>query len=55
VDLEKIKLGESPDVSLQSGDIVEVTSQTSKLIAYGLYKFVTAIVNMSVSGSVPIK
>ena len=31
-DLEKIKLGESPDISLQSGDIVEVTSKSSKLI-----------------------
>ncbi len=54
-DLEKIKLGESPDISLQSGDIVEVASKSSKLIPWGLYKFFTAIVSVGVSGSLPVK
>ena len=55
VDLEKIKSGESPDVSLQSGDIVEVASKNSKLIPYGLYRFFTAIVSVGVNGSLPVK
>jgi polysaccharide biosynthesis/export protein len=55
VDLDKIKNGESTDIALQSGDIVEVSSQTSKLIPYGLYRFFTAIVNVGVNGSVPVK
>ncbi len=54
-DLGKIKRGESSDIALQSGDIVEVSSQTSKLIPYGLYRFFTAIVSVGVSGSLPIK
>jgi protein involved in polysaccharide export with SLBB domain len=54
-DLEKIKLGESSDIALQSGDIVEVPSKTSKLIPWGLYRFFTAIVSVGVSGSLPIK
>ena len=54
-DLEKIKLGESTDIALQSGDIVEVPSKTSKLVPWGLYKFFTAIVSVGVSGSLPVK
>jgi hypothetical protein len=54
-DLEKIKLGESSDIALQSGDIVEVPSKNSKLIPWGLYRFFTAIVSVGVSGSLPVK
>jgi len=54
-DLEKIKLGESSDVALQSGDIVEVPYKTSKLVPWGLYRFFTAIVSVGVSGSLPVK
>jgi polysaccharide biosynthesis/export protein len=53
-DLGKIKSGKSPDVSLQGGDIVEVTAVTSRLIPYGLYRFFTTIVNVGVGGSIPI-
>jgi len=53
--LEKIKLGESTDIALQSGDIVEVPSKPSKLIPWGLYRFFTAIVSVGVSGSLPVK
>ena len=53
VDLEKIKRGESTDISLNGGDIVEVSAQTSKLVPYGLYKVFTSIVN--VGASIPIR
>ena len=53
VDLEKIKRGESPDVSLNGGDIVELSAQTSKLIPYGLYKMFSTMVN--VGASIPIR
>jgi hypothetical protein len=53
-DIAKIKSGESPDVTLQGGDIVEVTAMTSRLIPYGLYRFFTTIVNVGVGGSIPL-
>src|SRR5213594_3869747 len=37
-DLRKIKLGESADIALQGGDIVEVSAETAKLIPNGLYR-----------------
>ena len=52
-DLEKIKRGDSADVALQSGDIVEVSSENSKLIPYGLYRFFTTVVSIGVGGTVP--
>jgi polysaccharide export outer membrane protein len=53
-DLEKIKHGDAPDVPLQSGDIVEVSAQTSRLIPYGVYRFFSTIVNIGVGAHVPI-
>jgi polysaccharide export outer membrane protein len=53
-DLEKIKRGESADIPLQGGDIVEVSAQNSKLVAYGLYRFFTTIVNIGVGANIPI-
>jgi hypothetical protein len=45
-DLEKIKDGEMPDIRLQGGDIVQVSSSTAKLVPYGIYEFfVTAQVD----------
>ena len=38
-DLEKIKRRESPDIPVQEGDIIEVSSSTSKLVPYGIYFF----------------
>src|SRR5439155_2685270 len=43
-DLRKIKHGEASDITLQSGDIVEVSAQTSKLIPYGLYGFFSTLI-----------
>jgi len=53
-DLEKIKRGDSADVPLQGGDIVEVSAQTSRLVTYGLYRFFTTIVNIGVGANIPI-
>ncbi len=54
VDLQKIKHGDAPDVALQSGDIVDVSGETSKLIPYGLYRFFSQMVNIGVGGTVPL-
>jgi polysaccharide biosynthesis/export protein len=53
VDLAKIKRGESADVSLNGGDIVEVSAQSSKLIPYGLYKMFSTMIN--IGASIPIR
>jgi polysaccharide export outer membrane protein len=53
-DLAKIKNGESPDISLQGGDIVEVSATNSRLIPYGLYQFFQSIVKIGIGGSIPI-
>jgi polysaccharide export outer membrane protein len=53
-DLEKIKRGDSPDIPIQGGDIVEVSAQSSKLIAYGLYRFFSTVVNIGVGANIPI-
>jgi polysaccharide export outer membrane protein len=51
-DLEKIKTGEMPDISLQGGDIVDVSSSSAKLVPYGIYQFLKEIVRFGISGSV---
>jgi hypothetical protein len=51
-DLEKIKDGEMPDIRLQGGDIVQVSSSTAKLVPYGMYQFFKEIVRVGVSGTV---
>ena len=51
VDLKKIKRGEETDVALQGGDIVEVSAETSKLIPYGLYRFVSNIFSAGVNAT----
>jgi polysaccharide export outer membrane protein len=53
-DLEKIKKGDSPDITLQGGDIVEVAATNGKLISYGLYKFFSQVVNVGIGGSIPL-
>ena len=55
VDLEKIKRGESTDVSLNGGDIVEVSGQTAKLIPYGFYKIFSGMINIGASIPIPIR
>jgi polysaccharide export outer membrane protein len=53
-DLEKIKRGETADIPLQGGDIVEVSHESSKLIAYGLYRFFSTAVHLAIGGNIPI-
>jgi polysaccharide biosynthesis/export protein len=53
-DLEKIKHGDAPDIPLQSGDIIDVAAQSSKLVPYGLYRFFSTVVNVGVGATVPI-
>jgi len=43
VDLEKIRNGNSSDIAVQEGDVIEVPSSTAKLIPYGFYSFVTTL------------
>lgn len=53
-DLAKIKNGDAPDISLQGGDIVEVSAKTARLIPYGVYQFLSSIIKIGVGGSIPI-
>ena len=54
VNLAKIKDGEDSDVSLQGGDIVEVSATTSRLVPYGVYQFLSSIIKIGVGGTIPI-
>jgi polysaccharide biosynthesis/export protein len=51
-DLERIKRGEGSDITVQEGDVVDVTSSTPKLIPYGVYRFFTSIFH--IGGAVPL-
>ena len=53
-DLQKIKLGEAPDIVLQGGVIVEVSSETSKVALGGIYRFFTTLLNIGVGANIPI-
>jgi hypothetical protein len=54
VDLQKIKYGDSPDIPVQSGDIIEIGAHNSKLVPYGLYRFFSTIVNVGVGAQIPL-
>ena len=47
-DLEEIKHGEKPDMPVQEGDVIEVSSSTSKLVPYGLYRFFFSVFRIGV-------
>jgi polysaccharide biosynthesis/export protein len=51
-DLEKIKRGEIPDVSLQEGDVIAVASSGLKLAPYGIYAFFSSL--FRIGASVPV-
>jgi protein involved in polysaccharide export with SLBB domain len=51
-DLEKIKRGESPDIPIQGGDIIEVSGKSSKVFAYGFYRFFTTIVHIGAGANI---
>ncbi len=44
-DLEKIKRGESPDIPVEAGDVVEVSFSSLKLVPYGVYSALTQLVH----------
>jgi len=51
-DLEKIKNGQQEDIRVQEGDVIEVTSSTTKMIPYAVSRFFTTVFH--VGGSIPI-
>lgn len=53
-DLEKVKRGEAPDIPLQGGDIVEVSYESGKLIAYGFYRFLAETIHFGINGQIPV-
>jgi len=54
-DLDAIKNGASPDLTLREGDVVDVVPSNPKLWAYGFYRFFTTVVNVGASASFPIR
>jgi len=48
-DLEKIKGGENPDIPVQAGDVIEVSSSSVKLVPYGVYSFFSNIIRIGAS------
>jgi len=54
-DLAAIKNGANPDLPLREGDVVNVTSSSPKLLAWGFYRFFTTVVNVGASASIPIR
>jgi polysaccharide export outer membrane protein len=53
--LDAIKAGEQPDLTVREGDVIDVSSSSPKLIAYGAYKFFTTIMNIGVGASIPVR
>jgi polysaccharide export outer membrane protein len=53
--LDSIKAGEQPDLSLREGDVIDVSSTGPKLVAYGFYKFFTSIMNVGVGAHIPVR
>ena len=51
--LDAIKAGKQPDLPLREGDVIDVSSSSPKLAAYGVYRFFTSI--MSVGASIPVR
>jgi polysaccharide export outer membrane protein len=49
VDLEKIKQGQSSDITVQEGDVIEIASSTPKLVPYGVYSFFTGVFRLGAS------
>ncbi|MBI4639393.1 MAG: polysaccharide export protein [Candidatus Tectomicrobia bacterium] len=54
-DLERIKLGEKPDIPIQEGDVIDVSASAPKLVPYGFYRFFSSVFNIGVGASVPIR
>jgi polysaccharide export outer membrane protein len=53
--LDAIKTGEQPDLTLREGDVIDVSSTGPKLVAYGFYKFFTSIMSVGVGAHIPVR
>ena len=51
-DLNAIKAGEQPDLALREGDVIDVSSSSPKLIAYGIYTLFSRFIH--VGASIPL-
>ncbi len=51
--LEDIKRGEKPDIRVQESDVIVISSSSSKLVAYGIYRLFSTMVN--IGANVPIR
>lgn len=54
VDLERIRAQEQEDILMDANDRVVVPATAGKKVAYGVYKFVTAVVNFTVGGAASV-
>jgi polysaccharide export outer membrane protein len=52
--LESIERGEERDLSLQEGDVIDVSSSSPKLVAYGFYRFFSTIFRIGAHASIPL-
>lgn len=43
VDLEKLKRGEQSDIPVQTGDVIEVSASSAKIVPYGVYRFFSSV------------
>lgn len=46
VDLEEVENGRAEDIALREGDLIEVEAEGAKLAAYGVYHFLTNVMQM---------
>lgn len=53
--LDAIKSGAQPDLSLREGDVIDVVSSGPKLVAYGFYRVFTSLVHIGASATIPIR
>lgn len=53
VNLEQLKRGEQADISVQTGDVVEVSASSAKLVPYGVYRFFSAMFHVGAGVSIP--
>ncbi|MEX0806278.1 MAG: polysaccharide biosynthesis/export family protein [Candidatus Binatia bacterium] len=51
--LDAIKNGAQADLPLREGDVIDVISSSPKLVAYGLYRFFSSIIN--VGANIPLR
>jgi polysaccharide export outer membrane protein len=52
VNLEKLKRGEQADISVQAGDVIEVSASSAKLVPYGVYRFFSSMFHIGAGASI---